>query len=288
MLLFIALQTAPPIGGLLLMAGLLVTTLGLGASAGYQLIARSTRPATQFHGPSPAILLALQLIVSLVLGTAWLVLGVPDPQVSAAGFMLVAATLLVTYVGIVWLFAVRTRVLTWAEMGWPTGASWSRRLSDVGVGVGTMALAWLPVTLLAGLLGLLLGSRPTNPVPTVVAPVDLLLTALGAALLVPIGEEVLFRGYAVTAWLRDLGPRTALIRSTLFFAFAHILGVTAATFDEGWRQALLTVVVITPVGALLGWLFLRRGLLASIAGHVTFNFISVLAMAVAQSIPAPQ
>lgn len=286
-LLFVALQLPPPIGGLLFMGGLLTMALGLGASAGYQVLARAARPADRFRGPSPAMLLALQLIVSIALGTALLVVGVPDPQSSSVGFFIVAATLLVTYVGIVWLLGVRTGALTWPDMGWPGGAPAGRLLGDIGVGTATMALAWLPVIMMAALLGSLLDSTPTNPVPAISTPLDILLTAVGAALLVPIGEEILFRGYALTAWLRDLGPRAALIRSTLFFAFAHILGVTAGTFDEGWRQALLTVVVITPVGAILGWLFLRRGLLASIAGHMTFNLISVLAMALAQSLPAP-
>jgi hypothetical protein len=35
----------------------------------------------------------------------------------------------------------------------------------------------------------------------------------------------------------------------------------------------------------LGWLFLRRGLIASIAGHVTFNLIGVLLIALAQNLP---
>jgi len=47
----------------------------------------------------------------------------------------------------------------------------------------------------------------------------------------------------------------------------------------------LTVVVIIPVGLALGWLFLRRGLIASIAGHATFNLIGVILIALAQSMP---
>ena len=148
-----------------------------------------------------------------------------------------------------------------------------------------MLVVWPLVTVLTALLALTLNSSPPDVVPQVRSGFDILLTALGAAFLVPIGEELLFRGYSLTAWLRDRGPRSALVRSTLFFAFAHVLGVTAATFDEGVRQAVLTVVVITPVGATLGWLFLRRGLIASIAGHATFNLISVLLIALAQNLP---
>jgi membrane protease YdiL (CAAX protease family) len=177
-------------------------------------------------------------------------------------------------------------VFTWRDMGVPVGAPVSRILGDIGLGVVTMIVVWPLVTLLVAFLALFLNSSPPDVVPPVQSPGEVLLTALAAGLLVPIGEELLFRGYSLTAWLRDLGPRSALIRSTIFFAVAHVLGVTATTFDAGIRQALLTVVVITPVGAVLGWLFLRRGLAASIAGHATFNLISVLLVALAQLLPA--
>jgi membrane protease YdiL (CAAX protease family) len=294
-LLFIAIQVEPPFGGLLLMAALLALAVGFAAAAGYQVLARAQRPATEFRGASPLILLGLQLILSLALGTVWLVLGSPDPRTSSIGFLVIAVTLMATYLGVVWLFGIRTGALSWRDMGFPTRAGGTPARSstpleiarDVGVGFVAMLVAWPIVNILAAVLAMLLDTRPTEVVPPVVTSTDILLTALGAGILVPIGEEVLFRGYALTAWLRDHGPRSALIRSTLFFAFAHVLGVTASTFDEGARQAVLTVVVITPVGAVLGWLFLRRGLVCSITGHATFNLLSVLAVSLVQSIPRP-
>jgi membrane protease YdiL (CAAX protease family) len=281
---------APPAGGILLMAALLTIAVGFSASAGYQVVSRAARSGTAFRGASPFIVLALQLVLSLVLGTVWIAIGVPDPRDSAVGFLIIAVTLLASYLFVVWLFGVRTGALRWRDMGVPMigqRISWGRVGADIGFGGITMLLLWPLVTFLAGLLALALGTTTADVVPEPVSTSDVLLTAIGAGLLVPIGEEVFFRGYALTAWLRDLGPRSALIRSTLFFAFAHVLGVTATTFDQGWRQALLTVVVITPVGAALGWLFLRRGLISSIAGHATFNLISVLAVSVATSLPRP-
>jgi len=284
-LLFIALQTPPPVGGLLLMAALLTLAVGFAAAAGYQIVARRSRPESAFHGASPLLLLGIQLVISVAFGIAWLVLGVPDPSGSAIGFLVIALTLLVSYFLVVWIFGVRSGAVSWRDMGVPVPASASRLLGDIGLGVATMLVVWPLVTVLTALLALTLNSRPPDVVPQVQGGFDILLTAIGAAFLVPIGEELLFRGYALTAWLRDRGPRSALVRSTLFFAFAHVLGVTAATFDEGVRQAVLTVVVITPVGATLGWLFLRRGLVASIAGHATFNLIGVLLIALAQNLP---
>jgi membrane protease YdiL (CAAX protease family) len=281
----VALQVAPPFGGLLLMAAFLLLGAGLSAAAGYQVVARSTRPESAFRGPSPALLLGLQLVLSVAFGLAWLVLGVPDPTSSAFGFIVISVTLLVTYVVVVWLFGIRTGALTWHDLGLPTNPTMARVLRDIGLGAVTMLVVWPAVTALAAILAVFLDSHTVQVVPEAQSLGDVLLTALGAGILVPMGEELFFRGYALTAWLRDRGPRSALIRSTLFFAFAHVLGVTAGTFDEGVRQAVLTVVVITPVGAALGLLFLRRGLVASIAGHATFNLISVLVVSLAQLLP---
>ena len=96
---------------------------------------------------------------------------------------------------------------------------------------------------------------------------------LAAAIIAPIGEEAFFRGFALSAWLRDLGERPALIRSALFFAFVHILNirVSAEQASEGLGQAILEFAVILPLGLALGWLFLRRGIVASIAGHMAYN-----------------
>jgi len=275
------------VGGVLLMTALLTLAVGFSAAAGYQIVARRDRPGSAFHGASPLLLLGIQVVVSVAFGLAWLVLGAPDASGSAIGFLIISATLLASYFVVVWLFGVRSGAVTWREMGVPVPATASRLISDVGLGVVTMLVVWPLVTVLTALLAIALDSRPPEVVPPVKSGVELLITALGAGILVPIGEELLFRGYSLTAWLRDRGPRSALIRSTLFFAFAHILGVTAATFDDGVRQALLTVVVITPVGATLGWLFLRRGLIASIAGHATFNLIGVVLIALTQNLLPP-
>jgi membrane protease YdiL (CAAX protease family) len=284
-LLFVAVQTRPPVGGLLLMGALLTLFLGLSAAAGYQIVARRSRPEAMFHGASPLLLLGLQLVISIAFGTAWLALGLPDPATSALGFLIISITLLAGYFLVVWLFGVRSGAMTWQDLGVPASRSASRWLSDIGFGAGVMLIVWPLATGAAAILATLLDSSTPDIVPPVATPLELALTALSAGILVPIGEELLFRGYSLTAWLRDLGPRSALIRSTLFFAFAHILSVTATSFDAGVRQALLTVVVITPVGAALGWIFLRRGLIASIAGHATFNLIGVVLLALTQLFP---
>lgn len=286
-LLLIGTQTRPPLIGFLVVAALLLLTAGLATAAGYQLIARATRPAQAYRGPSPLILFGLQLALVNGLGLVLLGFGMSDPRAGATDFLIAAAAILAAYVLTVWLFVVRPGVLGLRELGLPVGWPINRALADAAMGAGSMLLVWPLITTLAGLLARLLGTRTAEVVPPAATLPDLLLTILAAAILVPIGEELFFRGFALTAWLRDLGPRTALIRSTLFFAVAHVLTITATTFEAGARQAVLTVAIIVPLGAALGWLFLRRGLIASTAGHATFNLISVVAISVAQQVTPP-
>ena len=123
--------------------------------------------------------------------------------------------------------------------------------------------------------------------PTPGSSLEALAIAVVAALIIPVGEELFFRGFALTAWLRDLGPRSALIRSSVFFAIIHIANITTSTRSaEGAAQALLQTAVILPVGFVLGWLFLRRGMGGAIAGHVTYNATLLFLSLVAATLPA--
>ena len=291
-LLFLALVAGPAMAGILLVVGVIPLALGLSAAAGYQLVARARVPPTRYRGPSPLILFGLQLLLANALGAVILLgLGLPDPRENPLAFVGVSASLLASYALIVWLFVVRSGALSWREMGMPAGSGVARYLGDAAYGAAAMAILWWPITLFAGLVATLLGTRNVQIVPISREPLDLAVVVLGAALLVPIGEELLFRGVALTAWLRERGVASAWVRSSLFFALVHTLNVvvepSATAAVDGARQALLTVVAITPVGAALGWIFLRRGLVASIAGHAMFNLIGVIALTVAQSLAPP-
>jgi membrane protease YdiL (CAAX protease family) len=226
-------------------------------------------------------LLGIQIVLSIVFALPIGLIGVSVTH--PPGFFLASIALFVAYVVVVWLFGLRTSALTWADLFGPGRPSAGRLLRDVGAGVFATILLWPITTTLLVVLSLILDSNAAEIVPPPGSAADVVLLTLGAAILVPVGEELLFRGYAVTAWLKDLGPRSALIRSTVFFAFAHIVNLQTETFDQGLRQAVLTVVVIAPVGIVLGWLFLRRGIVAAIAGHVTFNLIAVVLLTLSQS-----
>ena len=281
-LIFIAIQSEQPVGSLLLLVAVAILGFGFFSAAGYQIVARSRRPEPFFRGASPALILGIQIILSVVFSLPISLTGisVTDPP----GFLLASVALFLAYLVVVWAFGFRTSAIRWRDLGlWPRPNT-GRVLGDVGTGAFASLLLWPITTTLLFVLSVLLNSEAAEIVPPPTSVLDVLFLALGAAILVPIGEELLFRGYSVTAWLKDLGPRAALIRSTVFFAFAHILNLQASTFEAGLRQAILTVVVIAPVGLVLGWLFVRRGIIASIAGHVTFNGIAVVLLTLSQQI----
>ncbi len=265
---------SPAVGPALAFGGILALGAGLALSAGYQLVARAGRPPAAYRGPSPLILFGIVLCLSTISSVAMAVLG-QDPR-SPSGFVLNLTAIGLLYLAVVWLFVVRGGALRWREMAWP---GWRgqrpygvvRLASDAGYALLLMLPTTLVALLGAGLLARLLETTPTRVLPDPGNATQSLMVIAGAAVIAPIGEELFFRGFALTAWLRDRGPRSALIRSSLFFALVHIANVEADTFGDGLAQAIVQFAAIVPVGVVIGILFLQRGMVAAIAGHVSYN-----------------
>ena len=139
----------------------------------------------------------------------------------------------------------------------------------VGVGVGT-AIAF---TVLA-LNSLLAGHVTSDPTATIAFAQGGLLRA--AALVVisvvaaPFIEELLFRGLLAES-LRDRGRGGAILLSALAFALWHL------------RPELIRYYLF--LGALLGLLYWKRGLVCSMAAHATFNGTLVVVAALSLSGP---
>lgn len=90
-------------------------------------------------------------------------------------------------------------------------------------------------------------------------------TVLVVAGLVPLGEELLFRGVLVGAWLRARRPVTAVLMSTVLFGLAHV--------TVGPR----TMVIAGILGALLAAALLLSGSLgATVLAHATINGIALI------------
>jgi len=95
-------------------------------------------------------------------------------------------------------------------------------------------------------------------------------TILGIIFLVPIAEEILFRGFLQRWLVQNLSTWKGIVCASAIFAAFHF------SFSQGIDniELLLSLFVL---GCFLGYVYERQGTLwASIGLHVTFNAISVL------------
>jgi len=257
------------------LVGLVVLALGLIAGAGSQAIERRARGAA-FAGPSPFLLFAAVIASTLVLAVVVLFaldrIGL-SPGDTPAGALLSQLLLLAAYVGLVRLTVVGPGAASWADLGF-------RRPVDTSSAIAFGVILAVPLVFVSGLLAALLLRvlpAPPSPLPEASDPAGLLLNLVAASIVAPLGEELFFRGYATTAWLRAIGPRAAVLRGALFFAFAHVLTLSGASFGEAAGQAIVAFVVRIPVAIALGWLFVRtRSIYPTIALHATFNGLPLL------------
>jgi membrane protease YdiL (CAAX protease family) len=280
-LLVVALASSSSFSPILALGAVVLLGIGLAFAAGHQVVARRTRPAQAYRGPSPLILFGLVFTLSTIASLGLGLAGV-DPT-EPAGFLVSLAVIGSSYLLVVWAFVVRTGAMRWSEMGWPIwrsrpGQPWgpprpvvAQAVRDVGFALAFMVPVTFAAVLGGGLLALLLDVQPPPVVPEAENALDIAFVAVAAALVAPIGEELFFRGFALTAWWRDLGPRSALIRSAVFFAIIHIANVQATTFVDGLKQAIVQVAVILPIGLVIGVLFQQRGMIASIGAHLGYN-----------------
>ncbi len=262
---------------------LLVGSAALGvaflAFAGYQTLSRADRRPDAYRGPAPLLVFGALFFLQLVLAAVLIFAGLADPTrdtYAALASLLVTAIL---YALLVWVAVVRTGALTWADMGWPVhGLPPARLAGDVLTAVLAMVPTYVVSVFVAAVLAAAMHVTPSSVLPEPRSWAEVVPIALAAIVVAPIGEELFFRGFALTAWRRDLGEWRALVRTTVFFALVHILNVTASTATEGLELALIAFATILPVAYVLGWLFLRRGIVASIAGHMAFNAVGVVAL----------
>ena len=145
---------------------------------------------------------------------------------------------------------------------------------------------------MTGLISLVLvsafGVTPDSPLPPASDPAGLVLNLIAGAILAPIGEELFFRGFATTAWVKGLGVTRGIVRGGLFFAFIHVLQIQATSVTEGLAVAFIAFAVRVPIGLMLGWLFIRRDTIwAPIGLHAAFNGILVLIAATVSQAPVP-
>ncbi|HEX7950186.1 MAG TPA: type II CAAX endopeptidase family protein [Candidatus Limnocylindrales bacterium] len=267
---------------LVVLVGLLLLSIGLVAAAGSQGIERRARGMAGYAGPSPLLVFAASIPVSIL---AIVVLALP---LDAAGVALdgpLGALLSVTiqacvYVGLVRLLVVDTGALNWGAMG--IGRIDATAIREMAGG----ALWAFPVYVLAILLSsILLTIFPVTPEsvlpPTGSAP-GFALSLIAGVVVAPFGEELLFRSFATTAWVRGTGVRGGLVRGAVIFAIAHILTITSSSAGDGIQLAIVGFLTRLPIGLALGIVFIRRRTIwASFGLHAAYNLIVLVIAEVA-------
>lgn len=277
-LLIVSILSGPSVGrAVLLIGALLLLSLGLSAGAGQQALERTARGWVRYAGPSPFLVFAavvpMSLLLALAAGYAFSLAGVGLD--SGLGIVVGSLATAVPSVLLVRMLVIGTGALTVADLGfaWPA----YRIVRDLATGGAWSLLVFLATLLVAIVLASFL-PLPPGPLPTVTTGPDRFAVFLVAVLIAPVSEEIFFRGFATTAWARTMPGRAAILRSGVFFAFIHVLTVSGATtFQKGLGFAAFAFLVRLPVSFALAAVFLRRGSIYQSFGlHAAYNAISLL------------
>jgi membrane protease YdiL (CAAX protease family) len=262
---------------LLAAIGLAILTLGFMLLGGSQTVERAAA-GLPYAGPSPILVflavVAVSLFVAIAVGAVLSSAGVRPPL--AVGDLISTAIQALVFIGVVQLMVIGTGAVRWSAMGFRIGA----RATAEALARGALLAA--PVVILTALVAAIVvtiaGVTPPSPLPPTGTVSGLLLHLLAGAVVAPIAEEVLFRGFMVTAWARSTGPRAAIIRAAILFAIAHVLLVGGDNFGQAASLAFVGAVGRLPIALALGWLYLRsRTIWAPIGLHAAFNAILLIA-----------
>ena len=284
-LLGLAIALAGAFGGslvLVYLVGPALLSIGLIAACGNQAFERRARGAP-YAGPSPFLvfgtIVAVSYFVGFVLGFLIdLFIGrgtaVDAPIGQLVGGLLTA----VVFIGIVRLTVVGTGALSWADM---RIRRFDRRaLDDLALGAALAAPVIVVTVILGGILIAIFGVEPTSPLPPTGTTSGLLIQLVVGAVLAPISEEIVFRGFAITAGERSIGSDRAIVRAALLFALAHVVGLEIPV-DSTLIQAVGLIVVGAgtrlPVAWVLGVVYVRRrSIWAPLGLHATFNALLLI------------
>ena len=263
----------------LYLAGLGVALLGLVLLAGSQAMERRAA-GLAYAGPAPVLVLVITFIaiyfVGAIVGTGLVLLGAFDDPADRpfVDLLSVALQALVAIV-VLRLVVVGSGALSWRDMGLRPGRG--QALRDLLTG----AAYAIPVIFITGLviqaLVRVVGETPESPLPPAGTSLGLAVNLIAGALIAPLYEELVFRGFATTAWSRAVGATSAVIRTSILFALAHAISQQGESFSEALGIAVVAAAARLPVAFALGWLFVRRGSLwAAVGLHATFNGLLIL------------
>ena len=262
-----------------------ILTIGLIAGCGNQAIERRARGAA-YAGPSPYLVFAtiiaatnaLAAPVALILRFAIGSTEIPDYLINLVGIAIQA----VVFLGIIRLTVVGTAALSWADMGWRRFDP--RAARDLLFGIATaIPVIGLTAVVANGLI-MVFHEVPESPLPATGVATGLVVQLIAGAVIAPLAEEAVFRGFAITAWQRTVGEGGALVRASLLFALAHVITVSGGSLPEVAGLIAVGFATRLPVGVALGWLYLRtRSIWAPLGLHMAFNGILLILAEVARA-----
>lgn len=177
-------------------------------------------------------------------------------RIDEATYIRYAAVLTLAVYGVVGVLVV-TQITPSVRLRWTVGSPVPGIALGAALGAGLAGLLLFAVSAAAGHLA------PDPRMVTMMSEGDLphiVATMLIACAAAPLIEEVLFRGLFLES-LRTKGTAVAI-------------WVSAAAFAV-WHLNLVALRYYALLGALLGWLYIRRGLVCSMATHVAFNGVLV-------------
>jgi len=270
----VGLLAGPTVGGAItFVLGLAVLFAGLLLLGGSQVVERRAA-GLAYAGPSPilvfgATIVGLYLAVVVVATPLQLLdVRVDGPVLNLIGVVIQAAVVLL----ILRFLVVGPGALSWSEMGLRAGLPAALRELVWGAAFALPVIVLTSVVV--GILVTILDATPESPLPATGTSVGLALNLLAGAVVAPLYEELLFRGFATTAWARVVAPATAIIRTSVLFALAHVLTQGGESFGDAFAVAVVGAGARLPVALVLGWAFIRRrSLWASVGLHAAFNAI---------------
>lgn len=238
-----------------------------------------TRPRPRWGIPDVFIAIVLGIVSSTVLSLlAALATGelqrLADGDTTGATATIVVgiAGQWVGMVGWLWFCSRRKGQGTFRD---DFGLRW-KGFADVALGVlcgfGALFAAGLTISVVARLFGTDPGTNTDKILESTGSDLGMVLLAFAASFGAPVVEELLFRGLALRAFERRLGPIAGIGLSTLVFAVLHFQGGDSA----GELLSLLAGIFV------LGFVFAvvarwRATLVASICAHMTVNLTSSIA-----------
>lgn len=262
-----------------------ILTIGLIAGCGSQAIERRARGAA-YAGPSPYLVFATIVAATNAVGAPValalrLAIGsteVPDYLINLVGIAIQA----VVFLGILRLTVVGTNALSWSEMGWRRFDPGAARNLLYGVATAVPVIGLTAVV--ANVLIAIFHQVPESPLPATGVATGLVVQLIAGAVVAPLAEEAVFRGFAISAWQRSVGESGALVRASLLFALAHVITVSGGSLPQVAGLIAVGFATRIPVAFALGWLFLRtRSIWAPLGLHMAFNGILLILAEIARA-----